>query len=216
MATPANFVTVNQNWRTEISNVEVTGRGSCAFLLTRPDSGDAQGGYISVYKNEINTQNLVHRQYAPGLGSGPYTVDSDKIDFNTQTYWLCYGPFYSDQQFEVVTSVQLNRGRVTVAQASLCYGISYDVLQWVKSYYIFDSNPLGFGAYNGTIILREGSKFGVGPEIGRANLDKNGPSEGTATIRLNQPLKRGTTYNVITSIYSDVRPVAGYTFTTAK
>lgn len=209
------YLNVNETWRTAISNVLITGTGSCEFMLTRPNSGDANGGYVSLYKDQISEQGEpVVRQFLDGKNSGKFTISSDKVDFTKNTYVLCYGPFYSASVYEVVTSVLIINGQAFMANSSMCQGISHEIDK-VTSYFKFDSNPQGFGRWDGYLIVREGATFGVGNEVGMISIPKNGTTEGVATVPINGNLKRGTTYNVTTSIYSNVRPVAGYTFTTA-
>lgn len=214
MVPSITLLQANENWRTAISNVLITGTGSCEFMLTRPNSGDANGGYVSLYMDVINDQQPVVRQLIQGKNSGKFTISSDKVDFTKNTYVLCYGPFYSDPVYEVVTSVEIIFGQAFMARSSMCQGISHEIDK-VTSYFKFDSNPQGFGRWDGYIIVREGSVFGVGPQVGMITLQKDGTNEGVATVPVDT-LKRGTTYNVTTSIYSTVRPVAGYNFTTAK
>lgn len=211
----STLVVTDQNWRTSISEVKLTGTGSLECTIERPNTGDANGGYLMLYLNGISVSGQpVIRQYFSGKGSFKATISSNEVDFTKHNYVLCYAPHYIDNIRMVVTSVQILFGRPINLKMSACVGISVETDR-VTSYYLYDSNPLGYGFYPAWIIVREGAVFGQGRQVGILQLNSSDPAEGTANVRT-EILKKGQTYNVTSTLYSTVRPVAGYTFTVPK
>ncbi len=209
------YMAADKTWMTRLSKVKITGTGSLTVDLIRPGEGDARGGYLYVFKDKISADaKPIVRDYLDGRQSGTFTVDSDEIDFTSNVYWLAYGPHYTDNINLVVTSIEILFGDPLVPKASVCRPISHEIDR-VTSYYQFDSNELGFGRYNGWLIVREGENFGVGKEVGRRFIPSNSRNSGVKSVDVST-LKRGQTYNVALTVYSRVRPVAGYTFTTAN
>lgn len=204
----------NKTWRTSISEVKITGEGSLEFLLTRPNSGPATSGHILLFKNEITIEaDPIVKQPAPGKESGKQVISSDKIDFEAHRYVLCYGPHYSDMRNLVAASVDLEFGIPQNRVSSSCFAGDHTP-ETVRSTYRYNSNPLGFGHWNGSIVVREGAELGEGTRVGRLPIPIGSGSKGTVTV--DASIKRGHTYNVSANLYSDVRPVAGYSFTRAK
>ncbi|WP_435263372.1 hypothetical protein [Tenacibaculum sp. nBUS_03] len=210
------YVKVDQIWKTAISNIQLTGAKSLKCHVERPDSGSSTGGYLMLYLNEItpNVEPII-RQFHSGKGDFNAEVASDAIDFTKNNYVLAYAPHYSDNVKIVVSSAKIFFGSPIDLRLSACTHISHEIKS-VTSFYKFDSNPLGFGYYNSWMIIREGSTFGEGRQVGIAQLDHNDPAQGIKVVSTIEFLKRGQTYNVSTTIYSTVRPVAGYTFTITK
>lgn len=211
-----NYLTSDQTWITSISKVQLQGISSLKCFVERPDSGPAVGGYLMLYLNEISVDaEPVIRQYFSGQGNFEAEIGSDDVDFTKHNYVLAYAPFYSAPDRMVVASVKILFGSPINLELSACTSISHETRS-VTSYYKFDSNPLGFGYYNSWIVIKEGGVLGEGRQVGIATIDPNDPSQGIKVLQLNESLKRGQTYNVYTTIFSTVRPVAGYTFTTAR
>ena len=210
------LIASDQTWRTSITDVQLTGRGSLKCNVQRPDSGSSTGGYLMLYKDEISVSGTpVIRQFYSGKGDFSAEIGSDEVDFTKHNYVLCYAPHYSDNIRMVVTSVQIMFGRPFNLKLSACAGISQETNS-VTSYYTYDSNPLGFGYYNAWILVREGGVMGEGAQVGISSLDRFGPAEGVCVTSIAVPLQRGKTNNVTTNLYSTVRPVAGYTFTVPR
>lgn len=206
-------VPVDKIWVTSISQIQLTGIGSLKFKVERPDSGSAKGGYIMLYLDEISSSKApVIRKYYSGLGDFEAEIASNDVDFTKNNYVLAYAPHYIDNVRVVATSAKIFFGIPMSLCQSVCVNSSHNTNS-VTSVYKFDSNPLGFGHYNSWMIVRKGSEFGEGEQVGIAMFDRNGFSEGIKIVSLTNSLQRGQTYNVVTTIYSTVRPVAGYTFT---
>jgi hypothetical protein len=200
---------VETTWKTSISEIKLTGRGSLTCLVERPDSNVLSGGNLMLYQDEISTSSspVISKSYS-GHNNFTASIESDEVDFTKHNYVLCYGPKYGSVRI-VAASAKIFFGQPMDLKLSACMGISNET-DSVTSYYMFDSNPLGFGYYYGYIYIREGDKLGEGNYVGSYQLDKSNP-EGLVCVTTNT-LKKGQTYNVYTFLYATNCIVAGYTF----
>jgi hypothetical protein len=211
MITEINYqVEVDKLWRTSISNITVLTPGSLKFKITRPDSGDAKGGYVYLYEDVLGGNPIV-REYYAGNASGDFTVKSDKIDLYNGHYVLGYGPHYTDNVNIIATTVQLDNGNAYNLESSVCSPISHSINE-VTSFYSFARNVLGFSHYASMVTIREGGILGKGNQVGVTQISTDANNKGTVILS-NLKLSYGKTYNVCINLYSSVRPVAGYSFT---
>ena len=145
--------------------------------------------------------------------AGKQVISSDEIDFEAHRYVLCYGPHYADMRNLVAASVDLEFGTPQNRVSSSCFAGDHTP-KTVRSTYRYNSNPLGFGHWSGSIEVRQGAELGEGKLVGKSTIPKDTGNKGTLTVEA--PIKRGQTYNVSANLYSEFRPVAGYSFTRAK
>lgn len=203
-----------EQWFTSLSNIQFSGSTSLNFNLQRPDSGPARGGRATLYKGSISHRNRIStHKNLNGKESGTFSIESDEVDFYSgDSYYLAYGPHHSDNVWPVVTSAKIMGNVVMGYKGSWCRYIDHGVYH-VTCFYQFDDNPLGIKGYGGSVILREGGEPGRGTILSRKPIFHSGLAKDTVRLDTVSPLRTGTLYNVTTNIYSDLRPVAGFTFT---